>query len=125
MIADSWQLDPNELEAIEQDEEGLTYLWMAEKTPQNIRYVTLSRSNESGEVYVERDDQGWSCYGGIEKIQLVPTGLKVHLNANGKSHLGGITQLDITFGPQIKPSYERIKKVLRRLVSNGVLSIQQ
>jgi hypothetical protein len=123
MKVDSWHLDTNELEVVEDDDEGLTYLWLAEKTPQQIRYITFERSNDSSDVYIERDDQAWGCYDGIEKVQLDPRGLKVFLNANGQSHLGGVGCLDVSFGPEVKSSYGSIEKVVRLLLSNEVLSV--
>jgi hypothetical protein len=125
MSVTSWHLDTNELEVVEQDDEGVTYLWLAEKTPQQIRYVTFARSSDCSDVYIERDDQAWGCYGGIENVQISPNGLKVFLNANGQSHLGGMNSLDISFGPDVKPSYASIEKVLRLLLSNELLLVRQ
>lgn len=116
-----WHISANEVKAVESDDEGLAYLWLAEKTPKEICYVTMTRSQDSDDVYIERDDQAWSCYSGIEKVQLSPGGLKIYLNASGQSHLGGVSHLAVAFAPEVKSSYARIEKVLRVLLSNRIL----
>lgn len=125
MNADLWHLSANEATAVERDDEGLAYLWLAEKKPGEIHYLTIARRSDSDRVYLERDDQSWSCHDGIEKVWLSPKGMKMCLNAKGKSRLGGLGHVDVSFSSEIQPSYERIEKVLRVLFTDGILSVQQ
>jgi hypothetical protein len=125
MNADFRHLNATEAKAVERDEDGLTYLWLAEKTPQAIHYLTMARPSGSDRIYLERDDQAWSCHSGIEKVWLSPRGLKLCLNAEGKSHLGGMDHLDVAFAAEVQPSYGNIEKVLRLLLPDGMLSVQQ
>ncbi len=124
MNTNVWHLNANEVETAEDDDECLTHLWLAAKKADGIRYLTMARRQDSHDVYVERDDQGWSCYGGIEKVRLFPDGLSVHLNANGMSSLGGVSRLNVAFGVEVKPSYENIESVLRLLLVDGFLSVE-
>jgi hypothetical protein len=59
-------------------------------------YFMIQHTNEYEEqdikldtdtYYIERDDQGFSTYGGIEKISLRPTQISIDLDKLGQKHL--------------------------------------
>lgn len=50
MSSTSWQLQANQANAVERDDEDLTYLWLAEHASGRIRYLTISRSHNSQHV---------------------------------------------------------------------------
>src|SRR5262245_54478884 len=49
------------------------------------------------EVYVERDDQRWSGYGGMERCELLPDGLRLTLDERGAAAMAGIRMMEVSF----------------------------
>ena len=88
--------------------------------PYNTReYLTLQRSYEDDEqdvrlgmntYYVERNGQGQSCYGGIERFEFHRDRIKVKFNDSGRRDLG-VDEMEITF----RPDGRRFGKLKRRL----------
>jgi hypothetical protein len=68
-------------------------------------YFIMDRSEESPEetvpdmdnVYIERDDQCWGGYGGIERVVLARDGLTVHLGERMATRMGGHAVIRVTF----------------------------
>lgn len=68
-------------------------------------YFVMDRSEESPEdalpdmdnVYIERDDQCWGGYGGIEQVVLDRGGLTLHLNQRMEDRMGGHDVIRISF----------------------------
>ena len=125
MKNDTWQIVANDIRTIEQDDDGLTYLWLAQESSEPVRYVTMVRSTDPHEeVYVERDDQRWACYGGIRRIEVSLQGMVIHLNEKGQEKLGSSERLDVAFDQEAQPDEERIRTLLGVLFgeSSPVLS---
>jgi len=89
----SYSLHPNAMEAVERDDDDLGYLWFAEKSPDQVRYVGITRSFETDELHVERDDQRWSAYGGITEVSYDGRFLRCCLDAEGANKLGGFAEI--------------------------------
>ncbi len=69
-------------------------------------YLTLQRAHKfteqdhrtgMAEVYIERNDQARSGYGGIEFFELLPDRVRIRFNDRGSQMMNGITQMEITF----------------------------
>ena len=70
------------------------------------KYLTLQRDHAFDEqdmrlgmagVYVERDDQVNSMYGGIARCELLPGRLCVHFDDRGSKVMHGLREMEITF----------------------------
>jgi hypothetical protein len=69
-------------------------------------YLTLQRAHEFDEqdlrlgmdkVYIERNEQGYSCYGGIESFELSSRAVRVRFDAQGSERMGGTRQMEVSF----------------------------
>ena len=69
-------------------------------------YLTLLRSFEDDEqdvrlglntYHVERNDQVWSGYGGIDAFELKPDRAKITFNLAGAIAMGNVSEMEITF----------------------------
>lgn len=87
------------------------------------QYLMLQRSFADDEqdvrlgmntYHVERDDQGWGCYGGIERFELYRESIQVVFDKTGKKCLGKLEGLEISFavsGREFQKLKHRLKKV--------------
>ena len=69
-------------------------------------YLMLQRAYEFDEqdrrlgmdkVYIERNDQGYSCYGGIESFELSPRSVRVRFDQHGSERMGGTSEMEVSF----------------------------
>ena len=107
------------------DDEDLEECWWVgfvddEHAPQN--YLLLQRGIEDDEqdirlgmntYHVELNGQGWSCYGGIEALELQRDRVYITFTAEGVREMGGVDKLEITFAPD-----GRILDELRKRLAN-------
>lgn len=86
-------------------------------------YFIIDRSENSPEnavadmanVYIERDDQGWGGYGGIERVLLERDNLTLKLEPRMATQIGQHDQIRITF--QVKePEFIKLREVLRLIL---------
>ena len=102
------------------------YCWMVAfvDDPDSVnQYLMLQRGYEDDEqdiqlgmniYYLERDDQGWSCYGGIDHFELFRDFVRIYLNDVGFSALGEIREITIDF--KINDyTYRKLKNRLRKI----------
>jgi hypothetical protein len=52
---------------------------------------------EMDNVYIERDDQGWGGYGGIERVALTRDSLTLRLSARMAKKMGGYDSVRLCF----------------------------
>ena len=88
-----------------EDEKGIA-VWLADADPLEVDYLTFQRALEPDEqsvrlglnrVYAERNDQGFSGYGGIESVSLFRDHLDVHLNDKGSKFMDGLSTMKVSF----------------------------
>jgi hypothetical protein len=48
-------------------------------------------------IYIERDDQCWGGYGGINQVSLARNNLIIYLNSEMANQMGGYDTIKITF----------------------------
>jgi|GEM_PF-969302 len=69
-------------------------------------YLIFQRAHEFTEqdirlgmnaVHVERNDQGWSGYGGLERVILRRDSLELELNEQGSRFMGGVQAMRVSF----------------------------
>jgi hypothetical protein len=68
-------------------------------------YFVMDRSEESPDeavpdmtnVYIERDDQCWGGYGGIERVVLARNSLTLHLDERMATRMGGHDSIRVGF----------------------------
>lgn len=68
-------------------------------------YFVMDRSEESPDeavpdmenIYIERDDQGWGGYGGIERVVLGRSSLALHLGERMATRIGGHEVIRVSF----------------------------
>jgi hypothetical protein len=71
-----------------------------------VNYLTLQRAHEfdeqdrrtgMAEVYIERNDQGFSGYGGMESFELLPDRVRVRFDARSAPIMAGCREMEISF----------------------------
>lgn len=79
---------------------------LADQRHDTVDYLTFQRAHEFDEqdvrlglnnVYVERNDQGYSGYGGIRSITIFSDHLHIEFDDHGADFMDGITTTDIVF----------------------------
>jgi hypothetical protein len=92
--------------SVDEIEEGGIALWLADADPVKEEYLTFHRVFEPDEqsvrlglnrVYAERNDQGFSGYGGIESVSLFRDHLDVYLNDKGSRFMDGLAMMKVFF----------------------------
>ena len=78
-------------------------------------YLVFQRRDDLGDVYyVERDDQSYSCYGGVERIELTPSSISVTLDEVGQNRLEcESVSVDFSAEPE---TFESMKAMLAKMV---------
>lgn len=110
----TWQALADDVQAVECDDEDLAFLFFGQTDSLRVRYLTLSRLLTSDkDVYIERDDQGWRHYGGIEKVVLKNEGLEIRVDATAATSLGGIDCFQVSFAAQAQALLSDIEKALK------------
>jgi hypothetical protein len=83
-------------------------------------YLILQRAFEFDEqdvrlgmnnVYIERNDQGRSSYGGIETFELHPCRLRVRFDTRGAQLMAGVRDMEVSFE---EGRYEDLRNALER-----------
>lgn len=86
-------------------------------------YLLLQRGVEDDEqdlvfgmntYHVERNDQKWSGYGGIESFELHRDRVKICFSKAGGNRMGSVTEMEITFQTD-GDEYARLKDRLGRI----------
>lgn len=62
-------------------------------------------------VYIERDDQAWGGYGGIERVALTRDSLTLHLGGRMAKQLGGHDSIRVSFEVP-DPAFLELRHVL-------------
>jgi hypothetical protein len=79
---------------------------LADKQHGTVDFLTFQRAYEFDDedvrlgmdaVYVERNDQGFSGYGGMCSVVLYPNRLHIDFDDRGTAFMGGITATDVAF----------------------------
>jgi hypothetical protein len=86
-------------------------------------YFIMDRSEDSPEgavpdmenIYIERDDQGWGGYGGIDRVILERNGLTLRLGPRMADQMGEHDTIGITFDLG-DPDFEKVRRVPERLM---------
>lgn len=76
-----------EAEAVEIEENDLEVLTVGFYTEENYLMIQYSLDIEDSNYHIERDDQSFGGYGGVEKIILSPNQIEVKLDETGKENL--------------------------------------
>jgi hypothetical protein len=83
-------------------------------------YLMLQRAYEFDEqdlrlgmnnVYIERNDQRCSSYGGIESFELFPSKLRVRFDTRGTHLMAGVREMEVSFQ---EGRYEDLRSALAR-----------
>lgn len=81
-------------------------VWLADADPVESDYLALTRDLQPDEqsvrlsldkVYLERNDQGFSGYGGIEQVSLHHNQLCLRLDDKGARFMGGLSFIKVIF----------------------------
>lgn len=76
-----------EAEAVEIEENDLNVLCVGFYTEENYLMIQQSLDIKGALYHIERDDQSFSGYGGVEKIELLRNQIEIELNETGKENL--------------------------------------
>lgn len=76
-----------EADAVEIEETEFDVLSIGFYTEENYLMMRQSLDVENAEYHIERDDQSFGGYGGVEKIELSQNLIEVALNETGKEDL--------------------------------------
>jgi len=88
-------------------------------------YLTFQRAHEFDEqdvrlgmdaVHIERNDQGFSGYGGMRSVVLFSDRLHIDFDARGAAFMGGTTATDVAFAFP-RESFETLRSGLQRCFS--------
>lgn len=71
--------------------------------------------------YIEFGDQSRACYGGLEKVQVLPHAVRFYLNKVGTERIG-ISELTISFSLS-KPPLASVSAVLAHIVEHGRVEV--
>lgn len=83
-------------------------IWFADEDANPCQYLMLQRAREFDEqdrtlgmddVYIERDDQGWSAYGGILRFELCNDRAYLKLDDCTATKIGGVSEIEVHFNP--------------------------
>lgn len=74
-------------EAVEIEENDLEVLTVGFYTEESYLMIQKSLDIEDGNYHIERDDQSYGGYGGVEKIILSPSQIEVELDETGRKNL--------------------------------------
>jgi Immunity protein 10 len=89
-----------------EDTEFCLHVGFADREHDTTDYLTLHRGHAFDEqdwrtgtanVYVERNGQGNSLYGGITHCELFPGRVRLRFNEKGAQVMGGLKEIEITF----------------------------
>ena len=89
-----------------EDMEDLWLVGFADDEFETREYLTLQRSFEDDEqdvalgmntYHVERNDQRWSGYGGIKKLELKRDRVRIEFTSEGARELGNVAEMEVTF----------------------------
>lgn len=89
-----------------EDAEDHVLVGLADREFNTTCYLVFQREYEfyeqdhrtgMAEVYVERDDQRWSGYGGMERCELLTDRLRLTLDDRGAATMEGIRTMEVSF----------------------------
>jgi hypothetical protein len=89
-----------------EDSEACLQVGFADREFDTTEYLTLQRGHAFDEqdkrlglanVYIERNDQRNSMYGGIEHCELLPGSIRFHFDEDGAKVMHGLRRMEITF----------------------------
>jgi len=64
---------------------------------ENTSKAPTTNRPANAEVYVERDDQRWSGYGGMERCELLADRIRLTLDDRGAAAMEGIRLMEVSF----------------------------
>jgi len=70
-----------------------------------------------GNIYIERDDQCWGGYGGINQISFNRNSLIIYVNEEMANQMGGYDTIKITFSID-DLQFQQLQNVLRKVMQN-------
>jgi hypothetical protein len=68
-------------------------------------------------IYIERDDQCWGGYGGINQISFSRNSLIIYVNEEMANQMGGYDTIKITFSID-DLQFQQLQNVLRKVMQN-------
>jgi hypothetical protein len=87
-----------------EDTEVCLQVGFADREFDTTEYLTLQRGHDEqdkrlglAKVYIERNDQGNSMYGGVEHCELLPGRIRLRFDENGAKVMHGLREMEITF----------------------------
>src|SRR5205085_3975104 len=89
-----------------EDTEDCLFVGLADDQYDTDDYLMLQRAHEFDEqdqslgmadIHIERNDQGCSGYGGIERFELLSDRVRVQFDDQGARNMEGIREMEITF----------------------------
>jgi hypothetical protein len=89
-----------------EDTEVCLQVGFADREFDTTEYLTLQRRHVFDDqdkrlglanVYIERNDQGNSMYGGIKHCELLPGRIRLRFDENGAKVMHGLREMEITF----------------------------
>lgn len=113
------------------DDDG-TVLMLVLNSDDEEHYFSVQQSLEHDEqsikagmntYYIERDDQGFGGYGGLDEIRLSKTELKAVLNEKGKKNLNA-ENLAVTLNIPEESFYEMKEMLIRIFSPAGILKLE-
>lgn len=81
-------------------------IWFADEGTNPCQYLMLQRACEFDEqdrtlgmddVYIERDDQGWSAYGGLLRVEQHNDRAYMKLDDCTATKIGGVNEIEVRF----------------------------
>lgn len=107
-------------EAVEIEENDLNILCVGFYAEENYLMIQQSLEIENADYHIERDDQSFGNYGGVENVELSRDHIKIRLNEDGKSALD-CESLKIDFETDdetFKLLTEKLKFIFGSLLTN-------
>jgi hypothetical protein len=103
-----------------EDRGGFLLVGLVDNEQQVGDYLMLQRAYEFDEqdrrlgmddVYIERNGQECSGYGGIERFELLPDKVRVRFDKDGAKAMAGIREMEISF---LKAEFEPLRSALQK-----------
>lgn len=103
------------------EEDSVTWIGFADDEYDTKDYVLLSYNRQEPEegLYIEMNDQKWSGYGLIDRIQLLESSVVIGLTENGAKELDTNSGIKISILPNT-PNWPALKTRIRALLLEWV-----
>ncbi|HQU84377.1 MAG TPA: Imm10 family immunity protein [Pyrinomonadaceae bacterium] len=107
-----------EAEAVEVEENDLGVLVVGFYTEENYLMIQQSLDINDAVYHIERDDQSYGGYGGVEKIELSRSKIEVQLDETGKETLD-CDSINVDFETDDE-TYELLSEKLKLIFGNSL-----